>query len=346
VAASGEHLLQVINDVLDLSKIDAGKMRLHAGDFAMESLLDGVHSMMGEVAAAKGLALEIEAVGVSGHWHGDVTRLSQALINLMSNAVKFTERGSVSLRVTDEAGEQAREAAQAGRHLLRFEVRDTGEGISPERQASLFNAFEQADNSMTRRHGGTGLGLALTRCLAELMGGTVGVRSSVGQGSTFWFTAWLEPAQAALETPSGQDIPARFGGLSVEEIRRHHAGKRVLLAEDNPVNQEVANALLDAVGLHVDTVADGAAAVAAVAAIDYDLVLMDMQMPGMDGLAATRAIRARREGRQPPILAMTANAFAEDREACLLAGMDDHVAKPVDPGQLYATLLRWLTRSA
>jgi CheY-like chemotaxis protein len=184
-----------------------------------------------------------------------------------------------------------------------------------------------------------------------MMGGEVGVRSAVGQGSTFWFTAWLQPALQALPTDpgAGHDGPQPAApGLSEMLLRDRHAGRRVLLAEDNPVNQEVASALLDEVGLVVDVVADGAQAVAAVQAGDYDLVLMDMQMPLMDGLAATRAIRASgaRGAQRLPIIAMTANAFSEDRESCLAAGMDDHVAKPVNADALYATLLRWLPRSA
>ena len=350
VAASGQHLLQVVNEVLDLSKIEAGMMRLHPADFALDELLAGLQAMVADVARDKGVALLLLAPGVPLAWHGDAMRLAQAVLNLLSNAVKFTEHGNVQLQVSVVAQE-------LGRSKLRFEVQDTGSGISPERQRALFSAFEQADSSMTRRHGGTGLGLALTRHLAELMGGEVGVTSAEGAGSTFWLTAWLQPASApTLATaPSRLPVGERATVASSEtQLRERHTGQRVLLAEDNPVNQEVACALLEAVGLVATVVGDGAKAVAAVLARDHDLVLMDMQMPLMDGLEATRAIRAEEArlaggdvvARHVPIIAMTANAFNEDRLACLAAGMDDHVAKPVDAELLFATLLRWLPPSA
>jgi PAS domain S-box-containing protein len=354
VAGAGEHLLQVINDVLDLSKIEAGKMALRLADFDLDSLLAGVRAMVADTVRSKGLTLHLQlAPDLPRHWHGDATRLSQALLNLLSNAVKFTARGEVrvQVQVVDRYGAQ--------RALLRFEVQDTGDGISPERQQTLFSAFEQADNSMTRRHGGTGLGLALTRHMAELMGGEVGVHSTAGQGSTFWFTAWLQtvqpPAQAAapvlasnLATLAGEEPWHIVSGHAESLLLERHQGRSVLLAEDNPVNQEVASAMLEVVGLTVDVVGDGAQAVAAVLAGHYDLVLMDMQMPLMDGLTATRAIRASGVPGvdRLPIIAMTANAFSEDRQSCLAAGMDDHVAKPVHAEALYATLLRWLSRSA
>jgi PAS domain S-box-containing protein len=350
VAASGQHLLQVINDVLDLSKIDAGKMVLHLADFDLDSVLADVLAMVADAARDKGVALLLlPAPDLPKTWHGDATRLSQALLNLLSNAVKFTASGEVRLQAQLMAWDGS------SRAQLRFEVQDTGDGISPDRQRALFSAFEQADNSMTRRHGGTGLGLALTRHLAELMGGQVGVRSAVGQGSTFWFTAWLQAAAPAAHSPAtaAGAAPPRAAadappGRSEALLREHHQGRRVLLAEDNPVNQEVASALLEVVGLAVDVVGDGAKAVAAVLARDYDLVLMDMQMPVMDGMAATRAIRACgvQGVERLPIIAMTANAFNDDRLNCLAAGMNDHVAKPVDANALYATLLRWLPPSA
>jgi CheY-like chemotaxis protein len=260
----------------------------------------------------------------------------------MANAVKFTERGWVRVR-----GDVL--AEEGTRLQIRFEVRDTGIGLSPEQRAGLFNAFVQADGSTTRRHGGTGLGLALTRKLAQAMGGEVGVDSEPGVGSSFWFTAWIERACAS----SGHDDLAHLHGslarvlddprATMDELRREHAGQWVLLAEDNLVNQEVASELIESAGLKVALAGDGAEAVDRVLAGGIALVLMDMQMPVIDGIAATKAIRAR-IGKDLPIIAMTANAFQDDRVACIQAGMNDHLGKPVDPGTLYATLLRWLPR--
>ncbi|MBZ8140813.1 hybrid sensor histidine kinase/response regulator [Rubrivivax gelatinosus] len=475
IGGAGEHLLQVINDILDVSKIEAGKMVLEDTEFSLEALLARCVELVAERARNKGLELVLDTDRVPPRLRGDPTRLSQALINLLSNAIKFTEQGWVRLRCELLEEDEAR-------LLVRFEVRDTGEGIEPQRQARLFHAFEQADTSSTRRHGGTGLGLALTRHIAELMGGGVGVSSAPGQGSCFWFSARLgrgstelqdegaapggsapptlvglsallvddldearaviadrlarmgmqvdaaDGGEAALElarrrqadgrrydvalvdwlmapldglqttrrlaallgpampptllvtasddprigalaaeagcaavlakpvTPSAlfdavmrlvrrrpapQDAPRPEPGDAEQRLRARHAGQRVLLAEDNPVNQEVAEELLRSVGLVVDTAADGEQALQMALTGRHALVLMDLQMPGLDGFAATREIR-RHLGPALPVVAMTANAFDEDRDLCLAAGMNDHVAKPVSPERLYATLLRWL----
>ena len=331
IQAAGQHLLQIINDVLDLSKIEAGHLTLDLQPLHLPTLFEEVAALVGDGARAKGLEIRLELRDTPADWVGDPGRLRQALLNYAANAVKFTAGGHVTLRarLVDQAGDSG---------LLRFEVDDTGMGITPEVRRRLFEPFAQADASITRSHGGTGLGLAITRRLALLMGGQADVDSSPGQGSRFWFTARL--LQVHTRAAAGGEAHE----LEVEaRLRRDHAQERLLVVDDDAFNREIAVDLLSDVGLQVDTAVDGRDALDKAQAGRYALVLMDMQMPVMGGLEATRLIRRLPGWSALPILALTASAFSEDRQACREAGMDDFVTKPVDPAQLYATVLHWLS---
>lgn len=329
---AGKHLLGIIHDVLSLSKIEAERMNIESLELDPPSLCADVAAVLADEAGRKGLAIICGCEPVPAGLRGDPTRIRQALLNYVGNAIKFTESGQVKIACRqideDESG-----------ILLRFEVSDSGPGIAPEVVQRLFSPFEQADNSITRTHGGTGLGLAITRRIAQLMGGDAGCESTPGVGSTFWFTARLAkgvPANVCREALPSEEI-------SPQAMLRHRfAGRSVLLVEDNWVNREVVIELLEDLLLSVDIAVDGSEALDRIGQNAYDLILMDVQMPVMDGLAATRAIRAL--GRTLPILAMTANAFDGDREDCLQAGMDDYLAKPVDPEVLFEKLLFWLSR--
>ncbi len=332
IDTASQHLISIINDILDLSKIEAGKFVLEEAPVAVDGIVANVLSMIHGRAEAKGLRLFREIGQLPDNLIGDPTRLQQALLNYAVNAVKFTPAGQVTLRVAtlEETPDDT---------LIRFEVEDTGIGIAPDAVSRLFAEFEQADNSTTRRYGGTGLGLSIVRRLCRVMGGEAGVSSVPGQGSTFWFTVRLH--RRSPVAPTTPEIPA-----DVEKaLRDLHAGKTILLVEDEPINQEISRMLLEEAGLQVDLAADGLEAVAKAEAKHYDAILMDMQMPRMDGLEAARCLKQRLEAATVPIIAMTANAFAEDRENCFAAGMCDFVAKPVDPERLYGTLLKWLGKT-
>ena len=324
-----QHLLAIINDILDISKIEAGKLTLEQAPVDVREILHGVTNLLDERIRSRGLALLLESDDFPECYLGDPTRITQSLINYVANAIKFTERGSITLRARRLADDESSAT-------LRFEVEDTGIGIPPEIRASLFDAFKQADSSTTRKYGGTGLGLAITRHLAQIMGGDAGVDSEPGRGSCFWLTVKLKKNQAFLpSTATNQDQPIELALL---------AGWRILVAEDEPINQEIAHELLTDIGVLVDLANNGRQALEMAATTRYDLILMDMQMPEMDGLEATRQIRLLPGQKNLPIVAMTANAYAEDRERCRVAGMTDFLSKPVDPDLLFATLLRHLSK--
>lgn len=334
IEASGEHLLAIINDILDLSKIEAGKIQLDTSDFVLAELMQQAVDLVQADAVAKGLRLHIETTHAPQHLHGDMGRLRQAVVNYLGNAIKFTDQGTVSFgcRVLAQSENDC---------LLHFSVSDTGIGLAEEQRSTVFQPFEQADGTITRRFGGTGLGLAITKQIAQLMGGEAGVESVPGVGSTFWLTVRLrcasaQPAEAGGKAPEGAE----------QLLKRDHRGTRILLVEDDPINQDVARLLLEDVGLVVDIAENGAVAVGMVTQTPYALLLMDVQMPVLDGMGATRAIRLLDGKASLPILAMTANAYNEDRERYLAVGMNGFIAKPFDPDELFAAILNWLPQEA
>jgi|JI10StandDraft_1071094.scaffolds.fasta_scaffold86267_3 two-component system sensor histidine kinase/response regulator len=332
IDASAQHLLAVINNILDLSKIEAGKLVLEESPVNISDVLRNVVGILSAPVNAKGLHLLVKLAELPVNLLGDATRLQQALLNYANNAVKFTHSGHVLLKISSE---------QEDEHsaLLRFEVQDTGVGVAPEAMARLFTAFEQADNSMTRQYGGTGLGLAITKRLAELMGGSVGAESTPGVGSSFWFTARLQKGAAT------HDLSASSPVVDAEAaLRQQHSGRRILLVEDEPINREIARMLLDAVNMVVSEADNGEEAVALARKMQFSAILMDMQMPILNGLDATRQIRGLEGYQTTPIIAMTANAFAEDKVQCMEVGMSDFMAKPFSPQELYVALLRALSR--
>ena len=342
IQLSGEALLTIVNDILDFSKIEAGKLELETVDIDLAHVVRGTLELLKGTAKSKGLELSASIdPDAPTALRGDGGRLRQVLINLIGNAIKFTPGGAVKLHISVDR--QTEEMAS-----LRFRITDTGIGINPETQARLFQAFTQADGSTTRRYGGTGLGLAISKQLVEKMHGDIGVESSAGAGSTFWFTVEFPKQAKGIARIAAQETkdmsrrgPKTEPRNDVEAVRP----QRVLIAEDNAVNQRVAVAQLKKLGYAADSVANGLDALDALGRIPYDIILMDCQMPELDGYETTRQMR-KMVGHQPYIIAMTASAMQGDRELCLAAGMDDYITKPVRTAVLKAVLERCCASAA
>jgi CheY-like chemotaxis protein len=335
VDRASQHLLRLINDILDLSRIEADKLALEQAPLLIPNVFKHVCNLLEPGILEKGLKLRVHMPAEVPRLPliGDAARLEQVLINMLGNATKFTHQGHI--RMAASLVEYADDSV-----LLRFAVEDTGIGIAPEELPRLFNAFEQADNSLSRRYGGSGLGLTICQRLVRLMDGEMGVSSQPGEGSCFWFTARFRMDKQAIANkhealPDHQDAEAR--------LQSEHAGKTVLLVEDEPINQEVSRGMLENAGLTVTLAADGETALILARHQHFDLILMDLQLPKMNGIEATTMIRALPGYEKTPIIAMTANALAEDRAQCLAMGMDEHLGKPVQPDVLYNTLLNWLS---
>jgi PAS domain S-box-containing protein len=331
VYRSANSLLGIINDILDFSKVEAGKMEVEKIPFQLDTVLRSAADIAGVRAAEKGLALRFDREpGIPQALVGDPLRLGQVLNNLVGNAIKFTEAGEVTVRVGVESQD-------AGHFVLGFTVRDSGIGMTPEQVGKLFQSFSQADASTTRKYGGTGLGLAISRRFVELMGGTMWVESAPGKGSTFAFNLPFASQHEELTVDTAESGVPAIASLS---------GLRVLLVEDNELNRQLATKLLMRAGIEVSTANDGMEAVQAVQRQEFDAVLMDVQMPNMDGMEATRAIRQNPVFAGLPIIAMTANVMTGDRERCLAAGMSDYLSKPIQHNVLYAAIARWTKRAA
>jgi signal transduction histidine kinase/ActR/RegA family two-component response regulator len=335
ISHSGEHLLGVIDDILDFSKIESGKLVLENTDFDLDQVKQTLISVSEWKASEKHLKLTFDFESSIPHnLHGDPLRVNQILINYINNAIKFTAQGEIIVR--------ARKLEETEHDVsLRFEVQDTGIGISPEQQSKLFQVFQQGDSSISRQYGGTGLGLAITQRLASLMSGEVGVQSETGKGSTFWAMVRISRSAATGRQDEEREKGAG-GGAAAAAIR----GARILLAEDHPFNQQVAIEFLEDAGATARIANNGEEVLELLQRESFDCVLMDMQMPLMDGLAATRLIRANAALAKVPVIAMTANASHEDRERCLAAGMNDFIVKPFKLNNFYDTIARWVSTKA
>ena len=322
-------LQRLLEDLSHLHEQTLGGLELDLRPLELLQWLSETLSPWQQAALQKRLHWQLKLPAELPVIYADPLRLGQVIGNLVSNAIKFTATGSITLRVRCVA-------EQPGRLVVRFEIIDTGIGLSDEEQQRLFTAFEQADTSMTRKYGGTGLGLAISKRLVHLMGGDIGVESQPNAGSTFWFTACFDRVSTTAPSLSSNTQPVET------RLKLRAPGVRILLAEDEPISQDVARSLLEEAGFNVDLAEDGEAALDLARHGKYDLILMDMQMPKINGVDATRKIRALPDYARTPILAVTANAFSEDRALCLAAGMNDHIAKPVESAVLYEKLLRWL----
>ncbi len=342
--SSAEHLLALLNDILDIARLESGQFTLAHTRFELPGLIRDVVLLFKAKAVQQGLSLETQIDPRVPAWvRGDPVRLRQILANLVGNALKFTHAGGITLRVqpvNPPDGESAHAASEgaATTPLLHFAVQDTGIGIPPDRLDTIFEPFVQADSTLTRQYGGTGLGLAICKQLVEAMGGRIGVQSEPGKGSTFWFEVPLEPVDA---------VPERDTAAPAAELPPLPP-LRVLLVEDNAINCKVAARMLEQMGCQVEIATNGREAVEKTAETAYDLVLMDCQMPEMDGYEATRHIREREQGtgRHQLIIALTAHAFSGDRDKCLACGMDDYLEKPILRERLEATLRKWFTPSS
>ena len=331
IRSSGEAMLSIIEEILDFSKIEAGRLEIECNEFEVARAIEEAIQIVNASAARKSLELLVRAApGIPQRVRGDAARLRQVLLNLLSNAIKFTERGQIELKV-ELVG------FRNGAYELRFTVSDEGIGMTPQQLGKLFQPFSQADAATARKFGGTGLGLAISKRLAELMGGAIGVKSRLGEGSSFWFTIKVLPSEQAappLPAPSAKPVAEGTGPNDF----------RILLVDDNSINKKVGLLMLKSLGYRADTATNGLEALGALESQRYDLVLMDCLMPEMDGFEATRRIRSQGGyGAQVPIVAMTASAFPEDRQACLAAGMTDYLSKPVREAELRAKLDFWLS---